>query len=71
MGLFVYKQQTSFNNLIKSYADICAQSQTQIGRTNVIKHKIITGDAIPIAQAAYRSNPKNLAFIKEEIAKLE
>ena len=53
LGPLVYEQQVSFNNLIESYADICAQSQTQIGRTNVIKHRIITGDALPIAQSAY------------------
>ena len=71
LGPLLYEQQVSFNNLLRNYKDICAQSQTQIGRTDVIKHKIITGDAIPIAQPAYRSNPKNLTFIKDEVARME
>ena len=61
----------TFNNLLKDYSDICAQSQTRIGRTDVIKHRIITGDALPIAQPAYRSGPKKLKFIREEVERME
>jgi len=57
--------------MIDKYADICAGSQTKIGHTNFIKHHIITSNATPIAQSAYRSNSRNLAFIKEEIMKME
>ena len=54
-----------------SYRDICAGSQFDIGRTNVIKHRIILKDDVPVAQPAYRTNPKTKEFIRKEIAKLE
>ena len=65
------QQQSNFQHLLEEYKDICAESQTKIGRTHLIKHKIITGDAEPTAQQAYRCNPKNMNFLKEEIAKME
>ena len=71
LGPLQYEQQVTFNNLLKDYSDICAQSQTRIGRTDVIKHRIITGDALPVAQPAYRSGPKKLKFIREEVERME
>jgi len=64
-------QQTLFTNLLKEYKDLCAKSQTEIGRTDLVKHQIITGEAVPIAQQPYRVNPKNRDFLKQEIAKME
>jgi hypothetical protein len=46
-----YNQQIQFQQLFKDYADICAQSQIEIGRTNITKHCIITQDAVPISQS--------------------
>jgi predicted aspartyl protease len=41
-------QQTSFQNLIDDYQDICALSQTKIGRTSLVKHSILTGNHDPV-----------------------
>jgi predicted aspartyl protease len=71
LGPLDLHQQQLFQRTLKDYKDICAKSQTEIGRTNVIKHRIITGDAAPIAQPPYRINPKNRDFLKEEIVKME
>src|SRR5581483_10316476 len=71
LGPLPAKQQVDFNALIKSYKDICAKSQTEIGNTHIIKHYIPTGNAKPIAKAPYRCNPINRAFLKEEVVKLE
>jgi len=46
-------QQQLFQDLLKEYKDLCAKSQTEIGRTDLIKHRIITGDALLIAQQPY------------------
>ena len=43
-------QQQLFQNLLGNYKDLCAKSQTEIGRTDLIKHKIIIENALPIAQ---------------------
>ncbi|GBC14645.1 ribonuclease H-like domain-containing protein [Rhizophagus irregularis DAOM 181602=DAOM 197198] len=53
LGPLDYHQQSQFQQLLSDYADICAKSQTEIGKTNVIKHKIITKDATPISQPPY------------------
>jgi hypothetical protein len=71
LGPLEYTQQTNFQQLLQDYADICAQSQTKIGRTNVIKHRIITKDASPISQPPYRCNPKHKAFLQDEVIRME
>src|SRR6266480_1031472 len=71
LGPLDLHQQQLFQQTLKDYIDICAKSQTEIGRTNIIKHRIITGDAAPIAQPPYRINPKNRDFLREEIVKME
>ena len=38
---------------------------------NLIKHQILTGDATPIAQTPYRTDPKNREFLKKKIIKME
>src|SRR5215216_3674649 len=64
-------QQDNFNNLLEKFKDVIAKSQTDIGHINVIKHKIITGNAEPIAQAPYRLNPQKKEFVRKEISDLE
>ncbi|GBC49993.2 retroviral-like aspartic protease 1 [Rhizophagus irregularis DAOM 181602=DAOM 197198] len=71
LGPLDYHQQSQFQQLLSDYADICAKSQTEIGKTNVIKHKIITKDATPISQPPYRCNPKYREFLQGEITRME
>jgi hypothetical protein len=59
------------NKFLGENKDINAESQTEIGRTNLIQHKINTGDAAPIAQTYYRTSLPKEKFLREEIAKLE
>src|SRR5262249_2263059 len=63
-------QQQLFHDLLQHHKDICTKSQTEIGRTNIIKHRIEIGDAHPISQAPYRLNPKNRRFLKDEIVNM-
>jgi hypothetical protein len=70
-GPLDHHQQELFQALLNDHSDICAKSQTRIGRTNLIRHRILTGDAAPIAQTPYRTNPKNREFLKNEIVKME
>src|SRR6266542_4759104 len=71
LGPLIHDQQYNFHQVLRDYKDICAKSQTEIGRTNVIKHKILTKDALPIAQAPYRCKPKNRELLQNEDLKLE
>jgi hypothetical protein len=56
---------------LKENANICAQSQTDIGRTNLIQYRINTEDSAPISLPFYRYTPKKLAFLKKEIVDME
>ncbi len=47
------QQEIIIWNLIEKYKNILALSQTRIGRTNIIKHKINTGNHESIAQLPY------------------
>lgn len=71
VGPLTDHQQTQFQQVLNNNEDICAKSQTDIGRTGLIKHQIHTGDAAPQARSPYRTNPKKKEFLREEIKKLE
>src|SRR3954468_7892722 len=71
LGPLDFHQQNMFQRLLKDYEDICVKSQTKIGRTHVIQHKILTENALPIAQPPYRMNPVKREFLKKEIVKME
>ena len=71
VGPLNYHQQSLFQTLISESADICAASQTDIGRTNIIQHEIHLKDDQPIASHPYRSNPTNKEFLKTEISNME
>ena len=64
-------QQTLFLQTINQGADICATSQMDIGRTNILKHEINTGSNPPVATQAYKSNPVKKLFIEQEIDDME
>ncbi|GBC00311.1 hypothetical protein RclHR1_38090001 [Rhizophagus clarus] len=64
LGPLDHHQQTLFQSLMKEYEDICAKSQTKIGKTHVIRHRILTGDAAPVAQPPYRMNSVKREFLK-------
>ena len=66
-----HHQQQLFLQLINNSADVCASSQMDIRRTNILKHDINTGNNAPIAKQAYRSNPVKKAFIENEIKDME
>ena len=71
VGPLDHHQQTLFLKVIDENADICAASQMDIGRTNILKHEINTGNNSPIAKQAYKSNPVKKEFIENEIDDME
>src|SRR5438045_4024100 len=61
-------QQHLFQQLLTENVDVCASSQMDIGRTDLLKHEINTANSAPIAQQAYKSNPIKKQFIEDEVA---
>ncbi|CAB4041567.1 Hypothetical predicted protein, partial [Paramuricea clavata] len=56
-------QKTKVYNLLCDNADLFSKGSNDIGRTDLVKHKINTGNAKPIKQA-----PRRLPFAKREAA---
>ncbi|HVH95926.1 MAG TPA: reverse transcriptase family protein, partial [Bacillus sp. (in: firmicutes)] len=52
------------------HQDVFAKDSNDLGRTNIAKHLIDTGDHKPIKQTAYRVNPHRKKIIEEEIQKM-
>ncbi|XP_070576195.1 uncharacterized protein [Ptychodera flava] len=48
-------QQVKVATMLKEYQDVFSSSDHDIGRTNIIQHKIVTGNAPPTRQAPYRT----------------
>ena len=63
-------QRQQLENLLKQYEDIFANNENELGRTNIVKHEIDTGDHKPIKQVAYKVNPHKKKIIEEEIGKM-
>ena len=55
---------------MKRNMDIFAKDKNDLGRTNITKHDIDTGDTKPFKQRAYSTGPKEKQVIKEEIEKM-
>ncbi|KAG9284518.1 hypothetical protein G9A89_014122 [Geosiphon pyriformis] len=53
MGQLEPQQQTQLKELIAEFADIFAENNNDLGRTNLVQHQIYTGDAKPRRQQAY------------------
>lgn len=59
-------QQDSVFNLLLKYQATFSKSKADIGRTNIVKHKIDTGDKPP-----FKMQPRRLPFAKREAASKE
>ena len=55
------EQSAELKQLLKRHSDAFAKSKNDLGRSDLIKHKINTGDAVPIKQ-----NPRRLPFAKRK-----
>ncbi|CAG2205474.1 Transposon Ty3-G Gag-Pol polyprotein,Transposon Ty3-I Gag-Pol polyprotein [Mytilus edulis] len=60
------EQGLQMKGVLKRQADAFANSKNELGSTDLIKHKINTGDATPIKQ-----NPRRLPLAKQEVADRE
>src|SRR5947209_808669 len=66
VGPLDHPQTEVFHKLLQDNANVCASSQMDIGRTNILRHEINTGNHAPIAQSAYRGNPVKISSYKKK-----
>ena len=56
--------------LLCNFQDVFASSETDIGRTDKVRHKITTGDNAPFKERPRRFPPKEQAEIDRQIKQL-
>ena len=64
------KQGKQFSQLLMEFTDLFAQDITELGRTNLVTHRIYTEEGPPIRSRPYSSSPTEQIFIKEEIQQM-
>jgi hypothetical protein len=64
------KQQKLLDQLLEEYRDLFAEDMSQLGKTDMEKHRIPTTDDIPVALGMYRYNPTTKQFINEEVERM-
>ena len=71
IGELTSQQRQEFDNLTEEFADIFAMSKQDLGRTDVLQHKIdLEPGARPVKQRAYRPSPENALFQSDEVDKM-
>ncbi|KAG9292271.1 hypothetical protein G9A89_009083 [Geosiphon pyriformis] len=63
MGQLEPQQQTQLKELIAEFADIFAENNNDLERTDLVQHQIYTGDAKPRRQQEYQVAPESHQFI--------
>ena len=63
-------QLHQLENLLRRYANVFSTSPNDYGRTEMIRHRIRTGDVSPLRQRAYRSSPVMKTEIHKQIQTL-
>jgi hypothetical protein len=59
-----------FRQLLEEFADLFATDITELGRTNLVTHRIYTEDVPPIRSRPYSIPPSEQEFIKEELQRM-
>ena len=56
--------------MLEEFADLFATDITELGRTNLITHRIYTEDVLPIRSRPYSIPPSEQVFVKEELQRM-
>src|SRR5579862_411424 len=70
VGKIDKEKEVKLRELIGKYKDICMVEGMELGKTNIVKHKVNTGNNEPIAQKPYKANDEKREVIKKEIEKM-
>src|ERR1043165_5449033 len=70
IGKIEREREEKLRKLIGKYKEICAISNTKLGKTNIVKHSVNTGNHLPIKQQPYKTNTEKKKVIKNEIDKM-
>lgn len=60
-------ERSDLHNLLSSYQDVFSKTSTDVGNTDIVKHKIFTNRAPPVRKRAYRTSPKMQTVIQSHV----
>ena len=63
------EKETQLTQLLKEYSDIFVK-EGELGRTEIMQHKIYTENVPPIFQRPYKMSPKENEIIRKELDKM-
>ena len=64
------EQAVQVKTLLMKHKDVFAKNKTDLGRTDIVKHKINTGTAAPVKQNPRRLPLSKRELVREEISKM-
>jgi len=64
------EQRDQFRQLIREYADVFAEDENALGRTDEIQHEIKLTNETPVKQAHYRVAHNKKKFLDEEVQRM-
>ena len=60
-------ERDRLRELIRSHRDVFALTVAELGQTNLVTHRVDTGDLGPIKVLPHRASPAKMPFIREEM----
>ena len=70
IGPLTEEKGKRFRQLLEEFADLFASDINELGRTNLVTHRIYTEDVPPINSRPYSIPPSEQTFVKEEIQRM-
>ena len=70
IGTLAPNQGSQFRKLLLEFADLFAKDIIQLGKTDIVTHKIYTEDVPPISSRPYMVPLSEQQFINEEIQRM-
>jgi hypothetical protein len=70
IGKLSENEERQLRELIEEFKDIIAISTSTLEKSNIVKHRIDTGNHEPIARKAYREDEVKRKVVKEEVEKM-
>ena len=67
----VSKQRVLLEHLLRKHSSVFATSPTDLGRTNLMYHRIDIGDSGPVRQPIRRVPHEHIPVLKAEVDKLQ
>src|SRR5205085_6880154 len=70
IGMLTPDQESEFKQLLREFTDLFAKDITQLGRTDLVMHKIYTEDVSLISSRPYSVPITEQVFINEEVQRM-